>query len=198
MALYDLYVGTASHYRAHNLDYSRTVEYLEEHHPGYRAQRVWGVWDGAVERTDQFTLDLPTDAVAERVATALSVLTGNDCVLVTRLAGDSDRPAGGFGNRDKFRVATVTRTEGDRTLYSEPTANLRTGDVLPFYGTVTHLGTMAGFATDENGVQRRFTREDVAGGLVAGKAGTAYVPNRDGDFVAFLAWQNGTISPVTA
>lgn len=199
MSLYDFYVGSTATHDAHSDSLDR---YLSDTFGEFRAQHVWGVWDGDTEEVAQYTLDLPTDAVAQRVATALAALTRNDAVLVSRLATDRDHTSGGFGDMGKYRVNRETRTDGNRTLLSDPFHAVRVGDEITLtYSTrpyvVTRRGTIAGWASYDGEREIRFDR-----GYVDYSAynlpGIAYVPSRTGDYVAFLAYGNGTVEPVAA
>lgn len=150
MTLYDLYVGSTARHAAHTDD--TAADYYLSQFPGTRSQRVWGVWDGVTEDVAQYTVDLASDAHAQRVAVALAALTGNDCVLILRMTRDADSPAGGMGNLSAYRVTPEGTTEGNRTLFS------RSDDEFAY--------------------------------------GVTYAPDREGSHVAFLAWNNGTVSGV--
>lgn len=197
-ALYDFHVGSTVQHDAHEND--DAVAYLARHYPGSTSQRLWGTWDGDTERTAMFTVELPTDAVAERLAGILAALTGNDCVMVVRLARDADSPAGGFGDRGRFRVSPRTVSDGNRTLFSDPFGRIAVGDEIQLKwgqtGTVTRRGSIAGFMElEHSGSEYRFSRDEVDYSGMS-LTGVTFSPDRQGSHVAFLAWQNGTISPV--
>lgn len=116
--LFDYFVGSTDTHRAHSD--SHAFDYLASQFPGTRSQRVWGLWEGRTEDTVQYTVDLPSDAVAQRVAVALAALTGNDAVLVSRLAGRLWDDARAFDSTARYRVSTQTRYVGNRTLLADP------------------------------------------------------------------------------
>lgn len=194
--LFDYFVGSTDTHRAHSD--SHAFDYLASQFPGTRSQRVWGLWEGRTEDTVQYTVDLPSDAVAQRVAVALAALTGNDAVLVSRLvqSGEDTRV---FDSQRHYFVSVETRTRGNRTLLADPFATVRVGQTITTYagtGEITRIGSCAGFFM-VRGKETRFDRHDIRK-LGYGQDGVAYVPDVKGSHIAFLAWTNGTISAVTA
>lgn len=79
-------------------------------------ERLYGVWEGKTERVAVYRLPLADDAVAQRIAYAIAILTGNECVMVTRDAfmGESDRA---MNSTARFRVSARITEDGNRTLY---------------------------------------------------------------------------------
>jgi hypothetical protein len=79
-------------------------------------ERLYGVWEGKTERVAVYRLPLADDAVAQRIAYAIAILTGNECVMVTRDAfkGESDRA---MNSTARFRVSARIAEDGNRTLY---------------------------------------------------------------------------------
>lgn len=108
--LYDLYVGSSRRFSAHA---SRAESWPEILHDS-KLQHVHGEWNGTLEETLQITAELANDDAAFRVAYALQVITGNDSILVTRLATPSDDSP--MNSMRRFRAETVTKESGNRTI----------------------------------------------------------------------------------
>lgn len=112
MTHYTLAVGSTATYRAHD-DEGRLGDVLTSL-PIYSSRAVTGVWDDVPEDTMLYTLELPDDATALRIATGLAMLTANACVLVSRAIQPGDDSP--MGSLRKFRVATRFTDTGDRTI----------------------------------------------------------------------------------
>ena len=115
---YSFYVGTTPTHDAH-LNGARAADAfpLEIARSVFESRiRTYGVWEGETEETAIYEARLADDATAQRIAYAIAILTGNDCVMVTRDAfkGESDRA---MTSTARYRVREVMTTEGDRTLY---------------------------------------------------------------------------------
>lgn len=154
---YSFYVGSTNTHSAHNAsDRTRILDLLdgvtgtEDNLP----ELVWGFWEGEIERTAVYSVELASDAVAQRIAYAISILTGNDCVLVTRgVETREEHPA--FNSIRRYRTFRETRYSGNRTLHTPP----------------PH------FMTDP--------------------AGWVLTPSVTGNTVAYLVWQDASVTPVS-
>jgi hypothetical protein len=118
---YTFYVGSTSQHGAHDEDDAWTLRAIVGQ--GDAPDYIWGVWDGEVEATAAYQLRLADDATAQRIAYALAILTGNDCVMVTRdlARGEGDRA---MASVRPFIVSQESRVAfGNRTLYTSPYRN---------------------------------------------------------------------------
>lgn len=127
--LFDIYVGSTNTHRAH----SHTDTVLGIIHLVTREEpkqlHTYGVWEDELEPTTRYTVDLENDTQAELVAYAIAVETGNNAVLVSRLATRrDDSPM--MSNR-AYLTNIETTDSGDRTLYSKtfPTGYRYTPDI---------------------------------------------------------------------
>ena len=80
MAAYRFYVGSTDSWLGH---WSMTIGSVANGallHP----RKLAGEWNGATEYTGEFTIELDSDAAAQRVAYAMAVITHNAAILVVR------------------------------------------------------------------------------------------------------------------
>ena len=114
---YSLFVGSTATYDAH-LKRSTVVEAFP---PAMREAvedsilRASGVWNGERENVAIYSVDLASDDIAQRIAYAIAIATGNDAVMVTRGATDADDVAT-FGSLAAYRVAAEQSTTANRTI----------------------------------------------------------------------------------
>lgn len=76
---------------------------------------TYGEWDGELEPVALYSLDLASDAHAQRIAFLWATLSGNACVLVVRQATPADDTRA-MSSTMRHRVTVTTSHEGNRTL----------------------------------------------------------------------------------
>lgn len=140
MNTYSFYVGSTDTHDAHSGYRGDLARMLAQLADAPRVTNLWGVWDDEVERVARYDVTLADDATALRVAYALTVLTGNECVMVTR---DALPVQDGFtmSSARAYRVTREIRYSGNRTLMDE-TGPLAAGWALTrdvTGGTVAYL-----------------------------------------------------------
>lgn len=150
---YSFFVGSTDTHDAHESIDSIVMQAALLPTVLHDAGKVFGVWEGQTERVAQYDVELSSDAVAQRIAYALSILTGNDCVLVIRDVEErEEHPA--FNSIRRYRTFRETRYSGNRTLHTPP----------PHY--------------------------------ITDPAGWVLTPSVTGGTVAYLVWQDASVTPV--
>lgn len=135
MALYDFFVGSTARHDAHNGYRDAVARLFYSANLLPRVQNVYGVWEGETENVAQYTVELADDAAAQRVAYGLAILTGNDAVLVSRLAIKGEESLV-FGSTRAYRVSEETRFSGNRTIVGNPFHGCNGWDETPGYAYV--------------------------------------------------------------
>lgn len=136
--LYDIYVGSTGTHRAHSA--SSTVEAIiaiATKREDVRTLHTYGIWDETYEPTVRYTVELESDSQAYMLAYAIAIETQNDCVLVTRVARESD--SGPFMSKRKYRANIVSAMSGNRTLLNPNTKNGYRYEGNPNGGRVAYL-----------------------------------------------------------
>lgn len=129
MRTYDFYVGTVPFHNAHI-----SMKALDAFPETMRdivfdsRKRVYGVWEGVTEETAIFSAELASDEIAQRIAYAIAILTGNDCVLVIRPADEMAHEKS-FNSTARYRVRREFRYAGNRTLLGDEIGYAFTRDV---------------------------------------------------------------------
>lgn len=114
---YSFFVGSTPAHDAH-LKRSLVVEAFP---PAMRQAveddllKASGVWQGERENVAIYTAELASDDIAQRIAYAITAATGNDAVMVTRVAFDADDVAT-FGSPAAYRCMAESSLYGDRTI----------------------------------------------------------------------------------
>ena len=109
---YVFFVGSTETHKAHSDTHATDI--IDQAELSYDIQHARGMWEDTLEDTALIAVNLESDERALMVAHALSVATGNDCVLVSRngKAGD-DSP---FKSLRRFFVTWEHATTGNRTI----------------------------------------------------------------------------------
>lgn len=114
--LYTFFVGSTDWYDAHSsTQHADAFPSLEFWRNNAVCQNVYGVWEGETENVLQVTVPLADDAAAHMIAYAIARRTGNDAVLVSRLAIKGEESLV-FGSPRRYLVSEETRFSGNRTL----------------------------------------------------------------------------------
>lgn len=118
--LYDFFIGSTDWYDAHSsTQHADAFPSLEWWRNNAVCQNVYGVWEGETENVLQVTVPLKDDAAAHMIAYAIARRTGNDAVLVSRLAIKGEESLV-FGSTRRYLVSTETRFSGNRTIVGNP------------------------------------------------------------------------------
>ncbi len=130
--LYSFYVGSTDAHHAHTVQGNPVPDAFPLHLGNVERALVYGVWGGVTEATAIYSAELASDDVAQRIAYAMTVLTGNACVLVVRDTNDRD-DVHSLNSTRRFRVSSRTVLTGDRTLYTESGQTVKGADDWPGY-----------------------------------------------------------------
>ena len=115
---YSFYVGSTPQFDAHIS--TRAIDaFPRELWPSLFLHKecVYGEWEGKREETVILTAEFDSDAIAQRIAYAVAILTGNDCVMVLRRALLTE----GIKAMDSIARYTATReftNTGNRTFFN--------------------------------------------------------------------------------
>jgi|SRR6478735_5504936 len=113
---YSFFVGSTTFYDAHTGTHAADAFPRGTRHIAHEGRvKAYGVWQGERENVAIYAADLASDEIAQRIAYAIATATGNDAVMVSRLAFDADNFAT-FGSPAAYRCQAETTCEGDRTI----------------------------------------------------------------------------------
>lgn len=110
---------------------------------------IHGIWDGNSEESTIYAFPRMSDSAAQRIAYALTILTGNDCVLVVRAVNSGeDSP---MVSARAYRVSVEWRNDGNRSLIDSQSSegyayvrNVRGGNVAYLVHSDNSVTTVEG------------------------------------------------------